>query len=79
MADNIKGIGVLRYPANVNGAHKLARDIAALIVPGSIICLPDSKDENGNYRWDFRMLEGDADQVAIQRSDADEPIVIIKG
>lgn len=73
--NDIQGVGVLRFPqqdyCDKDGNKTLARDVAAnlssQIKQGTILGLPSTRDENGNYLWDFRIEIGDPGQVKIER------------
>ena len=72
----IKGVGVVRFP---NGGspeqrrkcREVAQKMCESIRQGSMIALPNMRDEHGNYSWDFRIEGGDIDQVRVER--AEEP------
>lgn len=72
----IKGVGVLRGPldgdvTSVNGktvtAYEWAQQVAQNLRQGCLLLLPNAKDENGNYLWDFRIEGGDSSQVIVRR------------
>lgn len=71
----LAGVGILRYPEGKvyerNGrscsARDMARDFAENIQQGSILVLPNTRDEDGRYLWDFRIEGGDPGQVEIRR------------
>ena len=72
----IKGVGVLRYPST-HSAEELkviqqhARDVASNVRIGSVICLPGQRDDQGEFKWDFRIEGGDPGQVQITRNPPD--------
>jgi DNA-directed RNA polymerase subunit RPC12/RpoP len=50
----INGVGVLRYPVGSQWVA-LVSAIAQKIQNGSILLLPNTKDEQGDYLWDFHV------------------------
>lgn len=66
----ICGVGVFRVPSG-DSARKIAHKLAKEIRQGSILILPSTRDEYGQYRWDFRIEGGDFDQVEVRRQNND--------
>jgi len=70
-----EGVGVFRHPEGAfalpDGTVKTGRELAEALSPriksGSILCLPTTTDEYGNFLWDFRIEGGPLDQVKVER------------
>ncbi len=71
----IDGIGILRYPASLQykaddgsivDARQMAQALCENMVRGSILILPNDRNEHGQYQWDFRIEGGDPQQVRVQ-------------
>lgn len=76
MSRKIRGIGVLRFPnRDVGGrsARAMAQAMAEAITVGGILCLPNTRDANGEYEWDFRVEPATEDQIEIRRCDDPTP------
>jgi len=71
MGPRIKGVGVLRYP---DGQIEKAREMARGIQDGVIFALPNTRDSEGCYCWDFR-IEGSHDFI-LPHEEILEPIVV---
>ena len=74
-APGIDGVGILRFPSIIyndlsgpaESAAEVAQKVANAIRKGTIICLPNDRDDHGEYVWDFRIEAGDPKQVKIER------------
>ena len=66
--ETLNGVGVLRAPMyQGDGAREIARQMCENIKAGTIIALPNARDDHGDYLWDFRIEGGDQKQVRVER------------
>jgi len=64
----IQGVGVLRHPNDLSPVDlENVRHMARMIRSGSILMLPNTRDERGAYAWGFHIEGGDSGQVKVER------------
>lgn len=71
----LKGICIVRYPPGgvimPDGTQvsneKIARQLAEQMHAGAMLTMPNTRDEYGEYEWDFRIEGGDQAQVKVER------------
>lgn len=72
----LEGVGVLRFPVKQYSAEQypdareIAKNLAENIRQGSILILPNYRDDTGEYLWDFRIETADPKEIRIERSTA---------
>ncbi len=69
---SIRGVAIIRFPAGRTEEQvKLYKDMAKAIADnirmGSVLALPNDRDDTGEYAWDFRIEGGDFNQVTVER------------
>jgi hypothetical protein len=66
--DGIQGVGVIRFPVTDPEARKHAEAMVSGFRQGTMLVMPNTRDTQGNYEWDFRIEGGDPGQVRVERA-----------